>query len=172
MTAVALEENQMGIKMFKTELFPYIDGLSLKGIRVNLVMDKVTSEMLPNGRGGEDAKYVLYFEGSKKGLVLNKTNVKRIIKIVGSDDTEDWKGKTICVYSEKVKAFGEVHDAVRVGPSEAKAIVDGGKKAPAKKAPLPELTDEEFNAALFDAAPEPTAQSPLLDEVGNGAYQD
>lgn len=160
----------MGIKMFKTDLFPYIDGLSLIGKKVNQTMSHVNQEKLPNGKGGEEMKYVLYFKETKKGLVLNKTNVKRIIKIAGSDDTDDWKGKTICLYAEKVKAFGETHDAVRVS-APIKGAANRIQEPTAAEVVAASLSDDEFNAALFDTHyEEPPAEQPALIHANGNGY--
>jgi hypothetical protein len=40
--------------------------------------------------------------------------MKIIAKVVDSPYIEDWIGKNIVIYSAKVKAFGEVVDALRV----------------------------------------------------------
>ena len=47
-------------------------------------------------------------------MVANATNLKRISKLLGSPFIEDWTNKQIVLTTEKVKAFGEIHDAVRV----------------------------------------------------------
>lgn len=45
---------------------------------------------------------------------MNSTNLKTIHKSLGSPFIEDWVGKKIEVSIEQVKAFGEIHDALRV----------------------------------------------------------
>jgi len=56
----------------------------------------------------------MYFVETNKGFVLNKTNVKEIINYVGSDDTDDWRGYKVTLYTEHIKAFGKMHHAIRV----------------------------------------------------------
>ena len=69
-----------------------------------------------NQQGKKETCFVAYFEGNnQKPMVLNKTNCKTIGKLYG-DMIEDWTGKQITIKSEKVKAFGELVDALRIVP--------------------------------------------------------
>jgi hypothetical protein len=52
--------------------------------------------------------------GAKKPMILNKTNCKIIAKIHDTPYIEQWAGKSILIYAAKVKAFGEMVDALRV----------------------------------------------------------
>jgi hypothetical protein len=56
----------------------------------------------------------VYFAGKEKGLVLNKTNANMIVEIAGSDETEDWEGVQIVLYSTRVDFQGRRVDAIRV----------------------------------------------------------
>lgn len=53
---------------------------------------------------------------NEKPMICNKTNAKTIAKVVGSNYLEDWRGKRIQIYVAKIKAFGELTDALRVRP--------------------------------------------------------
>jgi len=53
-------------------------------------------------------------------MILNKTNCKTISKIYKCPYIEQWKNKKIQIFIDKVKAFGEVHDALRIRPFEPK----------------------------------------------------
>ncbi len=68
------------------------------------------------GEDGKKAEHtVLYFQESNvKPLVLNKTNGKTIQKIYDTPNIEEWVGKKIQLYATKVKAFGEMKEAVRI----------------------------------------------------------
>lgn len=135
--------------IIKTNLFPYIEGDFLVGLKdVVLTMKFVSSEMLPTHNGKSEEKFVLYFEETDKGLVLNKTNCKTIVSLYGKL-TEDWSGKQIALYGEKVNAFGDIHNATRIHPTvPAKKNGNGngnGKKAKADK-PMPEQTEQPLTA--------------------------
>ena len=92
------------MNIYKTELFPYVEGDSLKGKTVTLTMATVNVEKLKNNRGQEEKKYVVYFDESQKGLVLNKTNAKIISRLYGPE-TNAWTGQRITLYAEEIRAF-------------------------------------------------------------------
>ena len=48
-------------------------------------------------------------------MILNATNSKAISKMYGPY-IEDWVNKEITLYAEKIKAFGEYMEALRVRP--------------------------------------------------------
>lgn len=111
------------MNIYKSNLFKYIAGDSLVGKSVSMTIDRVVMEEIEGQGGKKEDKPVLYFAESKKGMVLNKTNAKRIGKLFGAE-TDDWKGKAIELYAESVKAFGETHNAVRVREAKIQAITD------------------------------------------------
>lgn len=116
------------MNIYKSELFPYIAGDSLVGRPVTLTMKEVKIEPVSSG-GQTENKPVLYFEESKKGMILNKTNAKRIAKLFGGE-TDEWTGQPIELYSEEVKAFGDTHNAVRV--RESRVLSKAAQKRNAK----------------------------------------
>jgi len=60
-------------------------------------------------------KWVMYFQETPKGLVLNNTNIKRLEKICGSDNTDDWAGQQVVVYwDDSVEFMGEIVGGMRV----------------------------------------------------------
>jgi len=78
-----------------------------------LTIDHAERNEVQNERGKE-TKTVLYFKEDYKPMILNKVNPDSISKALGSTKIEDWEGKRIAIYSEKVNAFGGVKDALRV----------------------------------------------------------
>ena len=81
---------------------------------VQVTIDYVQLEILKDAAGKEDEKPVLYFRGTKKGMVLNVTNANVIANIVGDDETDNWSGHLITLYKTTVEAFGKMVPAVRV----------------------------------------------------------
>lgn len=70
----------------------------------------------------EECLVVRYKEKFGPGkFISNATNSKAISKATGSPFLEDWAGKRIQMYTEKVRAFGDVVDAIRVRPTPPKA---------------------------------------------------
>lgn len=74
---------------------------------------EVKKEMVHDGKGGKEDCVTVHFIEAKP-MIMNSTNLKTIHKSLGTPYIEDWAGKKIEVTVEKVKAFGEVHDALRV----------------------------------------------------------
>lgn len=123
----------------RTNIFPYIEGDFLVGLKdVVLTMTHVTEEDLPTHNGKTERKFVLYFKETEKGLVLNKTNCKTIIGLYGKM-TEGWAGKKIAIYGTEVKAFGQLHNAIRIR----------------------EYTPKNGNGSKPQAAPPPPADEPM-----------
>ena len=80
------------------------------------------AKMEPVGRD-KDMKLVLYFEGKEKGMVLNKTNATKIATLVGSKDTEAWRGKAIRLYATETEFAGETVECIRVKAASGGASV-------------------------------------------------
>lgn len=85
------------------------------------------------GRDG-DSKPILYFVGKSKGMVLNKTNAKKIGLLCGSVETDDWAGKSIRLYATETEFAGETVPCIRVK--------EAGKNQPA---PAPKPDADTFN---------------------------
>lgn len=66
----------------------------------------------PDGKKEECT--VCFFEEPYKPMILNVTNCKMISRIAETPYIEDWTGKSFKIIVTKVKAFGEVVDALRV----------------------------------------------------------
>jgi ABC-type amino acid transport substrate-binding protein len=86
------------------------ESLEIKIVRVQ--------KELVTGIGGDKSECIVATLDGYKPMILNKTNCKTIEKIFGTPYIESWKGKTVKVTTEKVKAFGEVVDALRVVPEK------------------------------------------------------
>lgn len=80
-----------------------------------LTIDHAERNEVQNERGKE-TKTVLYFKEDYKPMIMNKVNPESISKALGSTKLEDWEGRKIAIYSEKVNAFGGVRDALRIRP--------------------------------------------------------
>jgi hypothetical protein len=97
--------------MNTNDLFPsnYIRSADMKGQARRLIMDHVETEEI----GEDDVKPVLYFQGAKKGLVLNKTNANLIAAEYGPE-TDGWIGKEIELFPTKTEFKGQTVDCLRV----------------------------------------------------------
>lgn len=97
-------------KMTNTNYFGSWDLPEGKDMIVRII--EIRQEMIQNAQGREE-KAVAVIEGQKP-LILNTTNMKSIAKALGTPYVEEWAGRKVQLYSEKVAAFGEITEAVRV----------------------------------------------------------
>lgn len=126
------------------DAFPstYLKASDLKGATVTVTIDKVTFEPVGTDR---DMKAIVYFVGKTKGVVLNKTNSRKIVEIAGSPLTEDWPGVVIALYPTETQFAGEMVECIRmkaVGRSPAARVT----AIPKTQAALPviQIQDEEI----------------------------
>jgi hypothetical protein len=98
-----------------------------------LTIKEVKKEMVHDGRGGQEDCVTVYFNESKP-MIMNSTNLKTIHSTLGTPYIEEWQGKKIEITVQKVKAFGEVHDALRVVKTSLELSPNHPKWNGAKKA--------------------------------------
>src|SRR5262245_6347855 len=69
-----------------------------------------------------EMKWCLNLEESDKPLVLNATNIQLCAKVFGSEDTDDWTGKKIVLYTDpNVSYGGKLVGGIRVRAPKGKA---------------------------------------------------
>lgn len=93
----------------------YLGAYSLMGSdsdEVTAIIEKVVGEVVKTAKGAETCR-VVYLKGHKP-MILNTTNSKIIEKMYDTPFIEDWVGKSITIYVAKIKAFGEMMDALRI----------------------------------------------------------
>lgn len=95
---------------------------------LNVLIEKVQLEIITGADNRKDNKGVMYLKGLKP-MIVNVTNCKMIAKVLGTAEVEEWGGKSVIVYIEKINYRGDIVDALRIKPT-----------APAP-AVLPELTE-------------------------------
>lgn len=87
-------------------------------------------------------KWCLTFEESDKPLVLNSTNIQLCERIFGSDDTDEWIGKKIVLYTDpNVSYAGKIVGGIRVRAPKVKAVAAAPPPPPP---PVEELTDDDI----------------------------
>jgi len=113
------------------------DLMDENGIAKNRIftISGVKNEMVFDGKGGNEECTVLEFSSSKP-MILNSTNIKTICKVLDTPFIEDWIGKKIELTVKKIKAFGEMHDALRIVSTDLELTPKHPKWAGAKKALL------------------------------------
>lgn len=99
-----------------SEAFPskFLKASDLQGRDVPVTISKVEIEEFDRRGGGKENKLVLSFSGKAKSLVCNKTNAGAIAKVLGTDDTDHWIGRSITLVTREVDFEGETSLAIRV----------------------------------------------------------
>lgn len=104
------------------DMFPgkYATGEDLHGKALTLTISTVKREkMRPNPASPEVEKFVIYFDGAQRGIVLSKTLAEQIAAAVGSDDTDHWPGQRVTIYPEPVTVAGVARVAIRARKAPA-----------------------------------------------------
>lgn len=106
----------MGLTHWKKLSNPnYLGAYSIEdGKDLVLTICNVKQEEVTGTDGKKEDCIVCYFSDSPKPMILNSTNAKQIQKLLGTPYIENWAGHKIQIGSEKVKAFGDVVEALRV----------------------------------------------------------
>ena len=73
-------------------------------------------EEVTNQDGKKEQCLVAHFIEPEKPLILNVTNCKSIEKIAGTPDRLQWPGVGLILCVQRVKAFGDTVEAVRIRP--------------------------------------------------------
>jgi hypothetical protein len=116
---------QQGHDMKASDAFPskYLAAADLNDEDMVVKITHIQAEEV----GGQN-KFILFFAGQKKGLVLNKTNWNTIATICG-EDSDDWTGQQITLFPTQVDFQGETVDAIRVKKSRPKTTITTGKQS-------------------------------------------
>ena len=70
-------------------------------------------EVVANGKT-EVCTVIFWTDKSFKPMIANITNKKALARLYKTKDTEKLKGKAVVIGIDKVKAFGDIHDALRI----------------------------------------------------------
>ena len=88
----------------------YLKAADLLGKEYRVIIGGVAMEQVVEE---EPDKPILHFQGGKKGMVLNKTNAMEMQSALG-DETADWVGAPIVLFTAKVQFNGKVVDGLRI----------------------------------------------------------
>lgn len=85
---------------------------------ITLTIGRIVDDKVVDTATGKDKIETLCFWTDKtvKPMILNVTNKKTICKLYKTKDTEHLAGKSVIIGIEKVKAFGDIYDALRIRP--------------------------------------------------------
>lgn len=88
----------------------------MPGREITLTVSKIVDEEVVTNGKTEVCTACYWAESTYKPMILNVTNKKTLCKLYKTKDTEKLKGKAVIIGIEKVKAFGDVYDALRIRP--------------------------------------------------------
>lgn len=95
---------------------PHIEAADLQGKDVTVTIKSVGFAEV----GAEqERKGIVFFEEFDRGFVINRTNLKRVIALHGSD-TDEWVGKKIILYPSETDFGGKTVPCLRVREKHAK----------------------------------------------------
>lgn len=76
-------------------------------------------------------KWVIYFQELEKGLVLNATNIQLCERAFQSDDTDQWVGKPLVLYTDDNVSFGgQIVGGIRVRAPRNQAMARAAQGVP------------------------------------------
>ena len=93
-----------------------LKAADIKGREPIVTIEDVEVKLFKEKDGAEKKKLLIYFLNTKKAMVCNVTNARRIAHLHGPDYTE-WGGKKIKLKVEMVDFGGQVMDGIRVFPA-------------------------------------------------------
>lgn len=79
-----------------------------------LTIERIRDEEVVTNGQKEICTVCHWTDKAFKPMILNVTNKKTICKLHKTKDTDNLKGKSVIVGIEKVRAFGDVYDALRI----------------------------------------------------------
>lgn len=125
----------------------YLGAYSIEdGQDLILTISMVRVEKVVGPDGKAEECIVAHFTDSpdKKPMILNSTNCKTIAKLLGTSYIEEWAGKSIQVGIERVKAFGDVVEALRVRKFLPNVAVEKCEVCGAKIMPANGMTSKQL----------------------------
>jgi hypothetical protein len=95
----------------------YIGAHDLQpGQEVKITFKSISKEPVKGENGREELLVVAQLDNTATGkpMILNKTNMKIITKVLDTPYIEQWIGKSVIIYAAKVKFRDEMVEALRV----------------------------------------------------------
>jgi hypothetical protein len=113
----------------------YLASPDLGSIEPTVKIERITCEVVKDEeKRTERERWIVFFAGKDKGMLLNRSNAIIIAALCKSDKTEDWIGHSITIGVRKVKMGGDLVDGLRViGSPELSAPMTVVLKLPRKK---------------------------------------
>lgn len=113
----------------------YLEAADLGGKRATVIIERIQRNVELGGPGKQkDKRPVFWLRGKQKGWVMNTTNLNRIAEAYGKK-ADQWIGKPVVIYAERVESFGSMVPAVRVDVDATLALMSGNRASGDGKEP-------------------------------------
>ena len=90
-----------------------------------------------------DDKWAVRFREFNKPMILNSTNIKLLEKACGSDDTDDWVGKEVILYTDDSVSFGgQVVGGLRIRKQQQLPTRKAATQLPDDGKPLADMDED------------------------------
>jgi hypothetical protein len=111
----AAEGEKRGLPGSYSQMYPnrFLKADILKGKKLLLTVKDIVGEGLMSDEGGANLEWVVSFEETPLQFVMNKTNAYCLYRMFGGDP-HSWIKRKIGLFPTTVKAFGAVHDCIRI----------------------------------------------------------
>ena len=88
---------------------PFLSGEEIElGKEYTMTVESIgEAEVFDSAVKAKAAKIVIYFTGTKKGMILTKVKAKAITFCTGSGIMSNWFGKKLVLFSKIEKHFGQ-----------------------------------------------------------------
>lgn len=100
------DKPKLKVTMGGAEMFPtrYAGGSDLHGKSFTLEIAGVQMEEMNDPHTFEKIqKYVIYFRGAQRGMVLGKQFAESIAEATGETDAQQWTGKRVEIYPQNTR---------------------------------------------------------------------
>lgn len=112
-TRMALAKEDGAMRVYNESRF--LKYQDLDGMDVVVTISNVTRDDIKEKDGTSKKKFVVHFKELEKGLVLNTTNMNMLYKLLMSDDSDNWVGKRITLYTkDDIEMGGEIMSGIRI----------------------------------------------------------
>ncbi len=81
-----------------------------------LTIEKIVDEEVVTNGKTENCTVSHWTDKNFKPMILNPTNKKTLAKLYKTKESENLKGKSVVIGISQIKAFGAIHDALRIRP--------------------------------------------------------
>jgi hypothetical protein len=127
----------------KSEAFPtrFLKAADIPDSGLPLKIAKVEQEKVGPD---QDLKWVLYFKGQEKQLILNGTNWDLIAAALREEDSDNWVGKIIELFSTQTQFGSKMVDCIRTRRFRPPAAQAAPARSPKTSPPIDDNLDDEI----------------------------